>query len=143
MLNLDKLNKLSTLDTTWREDAIYRQENSDWLFKSAKIALVVLRALKDKSMSQKDLAAYMNVKPQQVNKIVKGRENLTLETICKLEKALNLKIVDISIPYTAQFVIENIHINKRTKHASNIIPFKFDTYDFGLDDCVYDYKNAI
>jgi ribosome-binding protein aMBF1 (putative translation factor) len=97
MLDLDKLNKISTPDTLWSKDATYRQENREWLQKSAKIALIVLRALKDQSINQKDLAVLMGVKPQQVNKIVKGKENLTLETICKLEKALNVKIVEVNI----------------------------------------------
>lgn len=64
---------------------------------SAKIAVVVLRAIKNSSMTQKELAERMGVKPQQISKIVKGKENLTLETIGKLEKALNLKIVDIKL----------------------------------------------
>jgi transcriptional regulator with XRE-family HTH domain len=110
MLNLDKLNKISTPDTTWSKSAIYRQENSDWLRKSAQIALVVLRALKDKSMSQKNLAVLLNVKPQQINKIVKGKENLTLETICKLERALDIKIIDINMPYIKEFEINNIPV---------------------------------
>lgn len=106
MLDLDKLNKISTPDTIWSKDSAFRQENSEWLQKSAKIALIVLRALTDQSINQKDLAVLMGVKPQQVNKIVKGKENLTLETICKLEKALNVKIVEVNIPFTREFIVE-------------------------------------
>jgi len=36
----------------------------------------------------------MNVSPQQINKIVKGQENLTLETITNLEIALGIQIID-------------------------------------------------
>jgi plasmid maintenance system antidote protein VapI len=35
----------------------------------------------------------MNVSAQQVNKIVSGRENLTLETIVKLENVLDISIL--------------------------------------------------
>jgi plasmid maintenance system antidote protein VapI len=35
----------------------------------------------------------MNVSAQQVNKIVSGRENLTLETIVKLEDVLDISIL--------------------------------------------------
>ncbi|MFA6770317.1 MAG: helix-turn-helix transcriptional regulator [Bacteroidales bacterium] len=98
MKQLDKLNSISTPDTTWRKDALYRKANREWLMNSAKIALVILRAIKNCSMTQKELAERMGVKPQQISKIVKGKENLTLETIGKLEKALNLKIVDIKFP---------------------------------------------
>lgn len=100
MIDLDKLNKISTPDSAWSREATYRQENRVWLHKSAKIALLVLSVLKDKSISQKNLAVLMGVKPQQINKIVKGKENLTLETICKLEQALRINIIDVNTQFT-------------------------------------------
>jgi plasmid maintenance system antidote protein VapI len=36
----------------------------------------------------------MNISPQQISKIVKGQENLTLETISNLEIALGIQIID-------------------------------------------------
>jgi len=93
MINLEKLNKVATPDSSWIQEAAERIKNRDWLDKSAKIALKVLRALKDKSMKQTDLAEVLNVTPQQISKIVKGQENLTLETICKIEKALDIEII--------------------------------------------------
>ena len=49
--------------------------------------------------SQKDLADMMGVSPQQVNKMVRGSENLTLETISKVEKALGIQLMEISETY--------------------------------------------
>lgn len=83
------------IDNTWREDVAYRKANKGWLKKSAQIAIKINRALRDKKMSQKDLADKLNVSAQQVNKILKGRENLTLETISKLEGALDLELISI------------------------------------------------
>ncbi len=96
MSNLkDKLSKISSSQPSrWKEKAKYRRDNREWLKKSAAIAVKVLEALKSQKLSQKDLAARINVSPQQINKIVKGQENLTLETISILEVALN---IDISI----------------------------------------------
>jgi plasmid maintenance system antidote protein VapI len=37
----------------------------------------------------------MNITPQQVNKMVKGTENLTLETISRVEKAINIQLINI------------------------------------------------
>ena len=37
----------------------------------------------------------MNVSPQQVNKWVKGKENFTLETLSRLEEALEIKLLAI------------------------------------------------
>jgi len=61
------------------------------------IAVSVLDALKTQNLSQKDLAARMNVSPQQISKIVKGQENLTLENISNLENALGIQIIDEKI----------------------------------------------
>lgn len=70
------------------------KKNKEWLDKSAKIAIKVLVTLKEKKWTQKDLAFKLGVSPQQVNKIIKGKENLTLETICKLESVLGVTFVD-------------------------------------------------
>jgi len=72
-----------------------RIESRLWLKHSHKIALKVLSTLKEKGLSQKDLAERMQVSPQIVNRWVKGQENFTLETIGKLEKALGIQIFTI------------------------------------------------
>jgi transcriptional regulator with XRE-family HTH domain len=86
-----KLKKLSSNEnSTWIEKASWRAANTDWLEDSFKVALIVLRSLRDKKWTQKELADKMEVTPQQVNKIIKGKENLSLETLNKLKRALNL-----------------------------------------------------
>lgn len=95
MTNINKkLEKIASgRPSNWMEQARFRRENKAWLKKSAFIALKVLNALKDQGLSQKDLAEKMGISPQQINKIVKGHENLTLETIANLEKALGIFII--------------------------------------------------
>jgi len=91
----EKLSKLaSDQPSDWKAKAKYRRENREWLKKSAAIAVMVLDALKAQQLSQKDLAERMNISPQQINKIVKGQENLTLETISNLEIALGIQLID-------------------------------------------------
>ncbi len=46
-------------------------------------------------MSQKDLADRIDVSPQYINKIVKGKENLSLVTICKIERVLGVTLIEI------------------------------------------------
>jgi len=96
MNNLNgKLSDLaSDQPSDWKAKAKYRLENREWLKKSAAIAVRVLDALKAQNISQKELAERMGVSPQQINKIVKGQENLTLETISNLEIALGIQIID-------------------------------------------------
>nr|NQU91573.1 helix-turn-helix transcriptional regulator [Bacteroidota bacterium] len=70
-------------------------DNEDWLDKSAMIALKILRTLRANSITQKGFAEKIGVSPQFINRIVKGKENLTLETISKIEKALGISLVEI------------------------------------------------
>ncbi|HBK30612.1 MAG TPA: transcriptional regulator [Porphyromonadaceae bacterium] len=76
--------------STWREEAEWREANKEWLEYSAQIAVQVLFAIKNKEITQQQLALRMGVCPQYVDKILKGRENLSLETISKVEQALNI-----------------------------------------------------
>ena len=96
MKNLNE--KLSTLasgqPSNWKAKAKYRRENREWLKISAAIAVRVLDALAAQDLSQKALAERMNISPQQISKIIKGQENLTLETISNLEIALGIQIID-------------------------------------------------
>lgn len=81
--------------SNWAQKAQWRVENESWLDKSARIALVLLRVLRAKDLSQKDLAVKLNVSAQQISKILKGSENLTLETISKLEIVLGITLMEI------------------------------------------------
>lgn len=76
----------------------WRRENREWLKKSASIAIAILRILRERGMSQKDFASLMNVSPQQVNKIVKGTENLSLQSISKIEQVLGIRLIQEVTP---------------------------------------------
>jgi len=84
---------------------------SDWLETRAKkrshkkarenarlVAIRVLTILRERNMSQTELAEKMGVSRQQVTKIVKGQENFTFETIDKLETALGVTLMTIAVP---------------------------------------------
>lgn len=79
--------------TDWREKAQWRRENRRWLRYSGFIAITVMHRLEELKMSQKELAEKMNCSPQYVSKLLKGSENLTLDTISKLEESLDLDLV--------------------------------------------------
>ena len=98
----EKLDRLAKVDHSWKEKVTYREKNSQWLSLSAKIALRILRTLKEKGMSQKDLAKQMNVSPQMISSVVKGKENLSLETIAKIQQALGTDLIAIAGQSTSQ-----------------------------------------
>ncbi len=76
----------------WLNRPDYKKENRLWIRKSINVALKVLDVLEEKGMTQSQLAEKLGVSRQQVSKIVKGQENLTIETISKLEVALGVKL---------------------------------------------------
>ena len=97
MTTLEKLEQSSApAPSDWREKAQWRKDNCDWLRKSGRIAVAVLEAIDANSdMSQAKLAEKMGVTKQYISKIVKGQENLSLQTICKLESALGITLVEV------------------------------------------------
>lgn len=82
---------------SWIEKARYRRDNRPWLRKSQRIAVRILSVLDKKGIQQKELAKALNVSPQQISKIVQGKQNLTLETISKLEAVLGIKLFDVPV----------------------------------------------
>ena len=89
--------------TEWREKAEWRRENGRWLRYSGFIALTVMCRLEELKMSQKELAKKMNCSPQYVSKLLKGSENLTLDTISKLEECLDLDLVRTALTHVAGY----------------------------------------
>ena len=90
--------KLSALSKgqklNWVEKAHYRLKNRKWLNYSSNIARRVLAAFDGEvGLNQKILAEKIGVSPQYINKVVKGHENLSLETIAKLSDALGIELI--------------------------------------------------
>jgi transcriptional regulator with XRE-family HTH domain len=106
----------------WLKDAQWRSENRAWLKHSQAIALRILRTLRAKNISQKELAEKIGVSPQQVNKIVKGKENLTLETIAKLETALGVSLINAPLYQTSLEVSYQIEQNPAVSFSASITP---------------------
>ena len=94
MTNKEKfLALVSENDPITLEQVKWRIKNRDMLKESQKIALKILSRLDELDWTQKDLAREMSVSPQQVNKIVSGKENLGLETQIKLQTILDIPIL--------------------------------------------------
>jgi transcriptional regulator with XRE-family HTH domain len=70
--------------------------NLTWLHRSSQIASKIMNALATRNMTQAELANRLGVSRQHISKIIKGQENLTLESIAKIEQVL--KVVLISVP---------------------------------------------
>ena len=77
----------------WREEAEYRRRNARWLRYSAMIALQVKERMFQIGMTQVVLAEKLGCTQQHISMLLKGKNNLTLETIAKLEEALDFDII--------------------------------------------------
>lgn len=92
----DKLEALvSKTPSKWIEESNKRFEDKEGLRYSQQVAVRILRTLREKKLSQKDLADLLKVTPQTVNKWVKGSENFGFFTIGRIEKALDIKLMHI------------------------------------------------
>src|SRR5438874_772549 len=93
-----RANKLTLLQksagATWSEKAKYRAINKKWLGYSGRVALRIMSAMEDiPNMNQKKLAEIAGVSAQHVSKIIKGKENLTLQTIAKFSDILGVELI--------------------------------------------------
>ena len=85
----------SSTPSKWREEAQYRVENRAWLRYSQMIAMRVLDEMENKGLTQKEFAQRVGCSQQYISRILKGKENLSLETISKIEAALGVSILEI------------------------------------------------
>lgn len=102
-----------------------RIKNRAMLRESQKIAYKVLVRLDVLGWSQKKLADEMGVSAQYISKIVQGKENLTLETLKKLEVVLDIPILASYYEKqsaTQEEVISHSSTEKETTRKVYILP---------------------
>ena len=87
------LELVSDIDVKAEEKNNWLIANRQWLRVSQDIAFDILEKLDDLDWTQKDLADKMGVSPPYINKIVKGSENFTLESLVKLQEILDIPIL--------------------------------------------------
>lgn len=83
----------STTPSKWSEEAEWRRKNRDWLRYSQHIAILLLSFMKKEHLTQAAIAERMGCTQQYVSKILKGTENMTIETITKIENVINCKLL--------------------------------------------------
>lgn len=95
------LKHVSKKESGWLEKAKWRQENEEWLDVSFSIAIRVASTLSANKKtgtypkSQVELAEAMDCSAQYVNKLLRGQENLQIETICKVQRILGIKLIEV------------------------------------------------
>ncbi|MBK9250155.1 MAG: helix-turn-helix transcriptional regulator [Ignavibacteria bacterium] len=130
MTNKEKFMQLvSWEETSTLKDVKQRIKHRAMLRESQEIALKVLERLEEIGWTQKDLAEKMGVTPQYVNKIVRGKENFTLEMQIKLQTILDIPILATYYEDKLQNLDESIQIGEHIeKHIVTNQPTKEPEY---------------
>ena len=93
----------SPTPSRWREEAEWRRANREWLRYSQYIAIRMLSRMDELHITQTILAEKMGCSQQYISKVLKGKENLSLETISKIESALNIDLVKSALSYVKEY----------------------------------------
>ena len=78
-------------------EIIQNKSEERWKNNSLAIATVMSSRMVELGLTQRNLAKKMNCTQQYVSKVLKGRENLSLETMCKIEDALDIKVLNTEL----------------------------------------------
>lgn len=94
-LNTTKFNELISNETSnWVQDANFRIDNDYWLMISKKVALKILRAIREQNISKELLSDKTDIPMEILNTMLKGKYNFSIEEIGRIEKALNINILN-------------------------------------------------
>lgn len=100
-MNTDKFDQLVSSDVSvWHT---YKA----WQEKAFDIALRVINHMQTNKITQVQLANEMGMKAQSLNRILQGKENLTLETICRIEKALRITIIEVVLSTSESYAVKS------------------------------------
>ena len=83
----------SATPSKWREAAEWRRKNEKWLKYARVITMKTMQAMDKQSVTQSILAKRMGCSQQYVSNLLKGSSNMTLETIARIETALDIDLI--------------------------------------------------
>ena len=87
----------SSTPSKWREKTEWRMKNKLWLCYSQHIAMMMLDQMEKLNINKEQLSKLLDCTQEYVSKILKGQENLTLETMAKIEQCLKIQIFNINL----------------------------------------------
>lgn len=86
-------NTLSEATMSQTQEVKMQQVIKDWTQYSQCIASIMSERMSELGLTQQMLAEKMNCTQQYISKVLKGKKNMSLETICKIENALGIEII--------------------------------------------------
>ena len=76
-----------------KQETGVKQDKKDWAEYSQLIAAAMSKRMTELGLTQQMLAEKMNCTQQYISKVLKGKKNMSLETICKIENELGIEII--------------------------------------------------
>ena len=92
---LNQLSKPEGKNAKWKEIAQWNMDHAESIEDFVLIALRIADTIKEQNISQTMLAERLVISPQALTRIMKGRQNLTLQTIRKLEQVLDICLISV------------------------------------------------
>lgn len=71
--------------------------DEDWGLASSQIIANIKKAMKQQGIRLKDMADALDISQARVSQILNKKSNLTLKTICAIERVLHVKVFDIPV----------------------------------------------
>lgn len=100
-MNEDKVNKFKALisdnESSFVEESKVIVANEEWLLASAGVIFMLMDFMASQSpkMKKVQLAKELGVSAQYVGKLLRGEENLTLQTLTKIAHVMNLTLMEL------------------------------------------------
>ena len=92
--NIKKFESLVSSEVSgWHKDAEERKKQRGWRDKAFDIALILLNYKDAHDLNQVQLAKKIGVSKQYIHRVLQGKENLTSESISKIENALGISLI--------------------------------------------------
>lgn len=90
------------------KEAQYLKDNWDWMKYSYAIAIKVRNRMNELGLTQKRLAESLGCTQQHISILLNGKVNMTLETLSKLEKALDFNLIGQALSLVDGYKVQNV-----------------------------------
>lgn len=100
------------------KEAQYLKDNWDWMKYSYAVAIKVRRRMEELGWTQKRLAESLGCTQQHISILLNGKVNMTLETLSKLEIALDFNLIGQALALTNGYDVLKEHVGYLNEPSS-------------------------
>lgn len=130
-MDVEKLRRMAKpMSESDAANATSRRQNRSWLALSTKIAISIRYALRKKEMTQADLATLLGTTSQNIAKMLSGKQNFTIQSVCRIEQLLGINLIDATS-------LKNVVPNNE-----DVISYTISVCDNSLDNQTFTSTNV-